>query len=229
MVDLVTHEKDAVPAKVGLELCTLCQLNCRDCYMRRSVTNYANVGGGYVTFEKFKHFLEMNPFVKEIELSNSGEVFLNPDLKQILEYAFNQKVALTIYNGCNLNSLSDELAEALVKYQVKGLTVSIDGASQEVYSAYRRNGDFNRVINNIKKINQYKEKYNCVYPVLQWQYIVMDTNDAIDEIQKAKEMAQQLKMKIFFKRTWNSAYVPKDVEGIKMLTGVDYTSRLEKK
>ena len=218
-------ESYTTPTKVRLELCTLCQLNCRDCYMRRSESNYCGVGKGYVTFDLFKRFVEMNPFVEFIETSNSGEIFLNPDLKKILEYAFHKKIALAAYNGCNLNSLSDELAEALVKYQFRGLTVSIDGASQEVYAAYRRNGNFNNVINNIRKINRYKEKYNSIYPNLGWQYVVMDTNDDIHEIQKAKELANELKMQIFFKETWNQNYIPKNIEQIKCETGVDYSYR----
>ena len=223
-VDCFVH-----PKKVRLELCTLCQLNCRDCYMRCSQSNYCSVGRGYVTFDAFKHFVKMNPFIKEIEISNSGEIFLNPDLEKILEYAFNKKITLCAYNGCNLNSLTERLAEALVKYQFKGLTVSLDGASQEVYVTYRRNGNFDNVISNIKKINKYKEHYNSMYPRLKWQYIIMDTNDDIIEIKKAKQMAKELGMDIFFKRTWNSSYIPRDIKRIKAETGVDYSFRLEKK
>lgn len=214
--------KDIVPVQARLELCTLCQLKCRDCYMRNSDSNYCNVGGGYVTFDNFKRFVEMNPFVKVIETSNSGEIFLNPDLERIMQYAFEKGIKLMAYNGVNLNHLSDKLAEALVKYQFEGMTVSLDGASQEVYAAYRRNGNFDNVINNIKKINKFKQKYNSPYPHFHWQYIVMDTNDNIDEIRKAKAMAAELGMIIFFKKTWNTDYFPKDPEGIKKETGLDY-------
>ncbi len=213
---------DLLPKNVRLELCTLCQLNCRDCYMRNSESNYCNVGGGYLTLDKFKKFIEMNPFVETIETSNSGEIFLNPDLERIIIYAYEKKVKLTAYNGVNLNYLTDSMAETLVKYQFGGMTVSLDGASQETYSAYRRNGNFENVINNIKKINEYKKKYHSPFPFLNWQYIVMDTDDDLSEIRKAKKMAGELGMMIFFKKTWNSNYIPKNITGIKEETGLDY-------
>ena len=41
--------------KVRLEACTLCQLNCKSCYMR--LQNSGSVENGYLTFENFKfHF-----------------------------------------------------------------------------------------------------------------------------------------------------------------------------
>ena len=50
------------------------------------------------------------------------------------------------------------MLETLVKYRFTGLTFSIDGTSQETYEKYRRNGNFNNVIENIKKIKFTKRK-----------------------------------------------------------------------
>ena len=57
---------------------------------------------------------------------------------------------------------------------------------------------------------------------MNWQYIVMDTDDDLSEIRKAKKMAGELGMMIFFKKTWNSNYIPKNITGIKEETGLDY-------
>ena len=105
---------------------------------------------------KYVLFLDSDDFIKEIEISNSGEVFLNPDIDLILEYAYKKNISIYIDNGTNFNSVREEAIENLVKYGVKRITFSIDGASQDVYSMYRRNGNFDRVIENIKKLNFYK-------------------------------------------------------------------------
>ena len=197
------------PVRARLEACTLCQLNCKDCYMRKE--NGGTVGAGYLTFENFRQFLLDNPYIREIELSNSGEVFLNPDLVKILELAQEKNVGITLGNGVNLNTVSEEQLEALVKYGVRFITVSIDGATQEIYSIYRRNGNLERVLDNIRAINDLKKRYHSEFPALQWQFVVMEHNE--QEIPIAEKMAEELGMRFFLKRDWGG-YRRKEGQGI---------------
>lgn len=178
------------PRSVRLETCTLCQLDCAWCYMRTG--NYGATGRGYLTFEKFKSFLDENNFIEHVEISNSGEVFLNKDLALMLKYAYEKHIDITIGNGSNFNDVSDEMLELLVKTQVKFINISLDGASQDIYSIYRRKGNFDKVIVNIKKLNEFKKKYNSVYPKLQWQFILMEHN--LCDVKAAKQMAKELDM-----------------------------------
>ena len=107
---------------------------------------------GFLKFDDFKKLLDDNDVIKRIELSNSGEIFLNPELVKMIEYAYEKGVTLTADNGVNLNYLTDEQAKALIKYNFASLAVSIDGASPETYKIYRVGGDYNRVIENIRKM-----------------------------------------------------------------------------
>lgn len=209
------------PISIRLELCTLCQLNCLDCYMRKN--NYGNTGKGYLNFENFKKIVDQNEYIEEIEISNSGEVFLNPDIVKILQYAYKKNICITIENGVNFNTISEKVIEALVKYQVNSMTFSIDGASQETYSIYRRNGNFDKVIDNIKLLIKYKEKYNSQIPYLKWQYILMNHNEC--DIKKAKKIAKSLDIEIYFKKDWENKYKPKDKKKILNLTGLDYDEK----
>jgi len=120
-------------------------------------------------------------------------------------------------NGVNLNTISDEVAEALVKFKFKHIQVSIDGASQEIYSQYRINGNFDTVIRNIQKINEYKLKYKSKYPELFWQYVLMEHNE--NDVINAKKIAKMLGMPISFKLTWDNGYIPKNVEMLKKKRG----------
>jgi MoaA/NifB/PqqE/SkfB family radical SAM enzyme len=184
--------------------------------MRRGETA---VGTGYLKYADFVNFIDKNDFVKEIELSNSGEIFLNPDLLKIMEYAYKKGITLTAYNGVNLNTVSDEVLEGLVKYDFKKITCSIDGASQETYSQYRDGGDFNNVIGNIKKINEYKKKYNSQFPELKYQFIIFGHNE--HEIPKAKKLAEDLGMEINFKFNWDNNFSPiKDMDFVRKETGL---------
>jgi MoaA/NifB/PqqE/SkfB family radical SAM enzyme len=76
----------------------------------------------------FQKLVDENPWLSHIELSNWGEIFLNPDLLKIIRYAHSKNLALTASNGVNLNTVKKELLEALVKYKFRHITCSIDGA-----------------------------------------------------------------------------------------------------
>lgn len=171
--------------------------------MRKNSDNKPVIGEGYLKFNDFKKFIEKNPYIKQIELSLSGEIFLNPELINIIQFAHKKRISLTAHNGVNLNTVSDEVLEGLVKYQFKGISISLDGTSNETYSIYRRNGNYNKVIANIKKLNEYKKKYNSIFPILTWQYIVFKHNK--HEICNIEKIAKELNFsRIYVKEAWNN-------------------------
>jgi len=99
------------------------------------------LGAGHLKLADFESLLERNPQIAHVELSNYGEMFLNPDLAGILACAFEHKVTVSGSNGANLNFAREDDLDALVRYRVRALTCSIDGATQETYSRYRVNGN----------------------------------------------------------------------------------------
>lgn len=210
------------PTSVCLDVCSLCNLNCAGCPMRKN--NFCGRGAGYLTFENFKKFIDKNRFIKHIEISNTGEPFLNPDIIKIMEYARLKKVALSAWGGSNFNEMSDAVLEAIAKTGVVGICIALDGARQETYSAYRRGGDFGRVIANIKKFNEYKKIHNAETK-LYWQYIILPTNESPDEIRAAKALAASLSMEMYFIRDWGNwrPAIDKRPE-IERETGIEFVS-----
>lgn len=193
---IYTREED-LPTRIRLDVCNLCQLDCAKCWMRSREEEIKKSGGyGFIKFDTFKTFIDNHPFIRDIEISNHGEIFLNPELEDIIRYAYEKNIHLTAGNGVNLNYLPERIAEALVKYQFHFLTISIDGASSKTYEIYRRRGNFDVVINNIKLINKYKEKYNSHYPVLEYKFVIFGHNQ--HEIEMAKKLAHELNMIIKF-------------------------------
>ena len=212
-------EKD-LPKSIIFDLCNKCQLNCPACLIRQNEEQVKKNGGfGYTSFQKFKEFIDKNPFINDIEIALHGEVLLNPDLEKILEYAYEKKVRLHTNIGVNLNTISESLAEAIVKYELEAMTVSIDGASPETYAIYRRGGDFNKVIDNIKMINRFKKQYNSNHPYLTYKFILFGHNE--HEILKAKELAKSLNMQILFTPNGQPDYSPiKNKEKVLKETGL---------
>jgi MoaA/NifB/PqqE/SkfB family radical SAM enzyme len=205
-----------IGSTVRLEASTLCQLRCQVCPLALGKTGI--LGRGYLRFSDFQHFVKQNPRIRNIELSNYGEIFLNPDLEDIITFAHSKNINLFALNGVNLNQVSENILEALVKFRFKIIYVSIDGASSDTYRIYRRGGDFDRVLDNIKSINTYKEKYGRIFPRLVWQFVVFGHNE--HQVPAAKKMAKALNMGFVTKLNWNKSYSPvKDKDFVRQEVG----------
>ena len=205
------------PIKIGLEASSFCQLKCPSCPTTSKAIHPA-VGSGFLSLRNFQRLLDENPWLEEIELSNYGEIFLNPDLLNITKFAYERDVALKADNGVNLNNVKESVLEGLVKYKFRSITCSIDGSRNETYNVYRVKGNFETVIENIRKINLFKQKYQSEYPILNWQFVVFGHNE--HEIPLARKLAGELDMKFSPKLSWDPKFSPiRDQEFVRKEVG----------
>lgn len=209
---------------VRIDASTVCQLRCPVCPTSSGHNKKGIVGWGFLKADNFIKIMEENPRISRVELSNWGEIFLNPELGRIIEYACKKNIKLTASNGSNLNTVSEVTLENMVKYKFNLLSISLDGASSETYGIYRRGGNFERVLSNIRTINSFKKKYGSEYPRLRWQFIIFGHNE--HEITKARDMARELNMEFYPKLNLDSNYSPvKDKESVKRASGLRYITR----
>jgi MoaA/NifB/PqqE/SkfB family radical SAM enzyme len=206
------------PWKIRLEASSFCQLRCPSCPTTSKAINPV-VGNGFLKLADFQKLLDQNRWLKTIELSNYGEIFLNPDLLEILRCAYERAVKLRADNGVNFNDVKESVLEGLVKYRFRSMTCSIDGASNETYGQYRVKGHFDAVIGNIRKLNRIKEKHRSAYPSLTWQFVVFGHNER--DIPLARRLARELGMKFYLKLSWDAKFSPvRDREAIRQEIGV---------
>lgn len=218
-------EQTINPRAIRLEASSFCQLRCPSCPTTARAIHPA-IGSGFLRPDDFRKLLDDNPSIALIELSNYGEIFLNPQLLQILELAHQRNVAVSAANGVNLNHVRDEVLEAIVKFRLRAMTCSIDGASQETYRRYRVRGNFENVIGNIRKINEFKRLYRSELPRLCWQFIVFGHNER--ELPEARRMAQELGMEFFVKLSWDNNFSPvTDEDAVRRETGTGAATRAE--
>jgi MoaA/NifB/PqqE/SkfB family radical SAM enzyme len=212
------------PSTIRLDASTVCQLKCPACSTTHGLIA-RNLGSKILKFEDFKKMVDSNPWIRSIELSNWGEIFLNRDLLKISAYAYEKKIVLNAANGVNLNTVKEEMLEGLVKYRFGFMTCSIDGASSETYKIYRKGGDFETVMANIRKINEFKVKYRSALPKLRWQFVVFGHNE--HEIPLARKMAHKLGMEFYVKLAWDSFFPVKNKKLVRALSGTGVASRKE--
>jgi MoaA/NifB/PqqE/SkfB family radical SAM enzyme len=193
------------PDRIRLEASSYCQLRCPSCPTAIGTIDAA-IGRGFLTAHDFEKLLENNPFLREVELSNYGEILLNPELPAILEAAHSRGVVMRADNGVNLNSASEQVLDAIVQYRLRSMTCSVDGASNETYKQYRVRGSFDRVIANVRRLNELKARHRSPYPILTWQFIVFGHNE--HELPVARRMADDLGMRFRAKLSWDPDFSP---------------------
>lgn len=208
-----------------MDASTHCQLRCPSCPTAKGLIK-ERLGGGSMTPESFRRLLDENPTIAHVELSNWGEIFLNAKLEEILEIAFERNVALTASNGVNMNDVKPRTLEAVVKYRVRHMTVSIDGASQESYEKYRVRGRFDDVIANLELLKSFKAKHQSPFPFLLWQFIAFGHNE--HEIDEARALAERLGMQFYVKLSWEEKFSPvKNLTRVRRATKGGAASRSE--
>jgi hypothetical protein len=184
------------------------------------------LGAGHLKVADFETLLDRNPELAEVELSNYGEMFLNPHLPELLAAAHRRQVVVSGNNGVNLNFASDEALEAVVRYRVRALTCSIDGATQETYARYRRNGDIDKVLGHIDRIREHKKRFGTAFPILYWQFVVFGHNQ--HEIETARAMAVGRGMEFAPRLSWDADHSPvTDPELVRIQTGLGAADRKE--
>ena len=213
--------------KISIDASTKCQLKCPECSTTKGIIKNGIVGSGFLKFENYKNIVEQNPDIKQIELSNWGEIFLNPEIELIIEYSYSKGIKLTAGNGTNFNKIENRTLESLVKYKFGYLNISIDGATQETYSKYRIGGNFEQVISNIRSLNCYKSQYKSQFPQLSWQFIIFGHNEY--ELPKIKALCRELNM-VFYPKLNHSAFSPVvDKEFVRKECGFGVATREEYK
>ena len=63
---------------------------------------------------------------------------------------------------------------------------SVDGICADIYSKYRKGGNFELIMKNVKAIQAQKRKYHKSTPHLQWKFTVFDYN--VNEIPYVRKM-----------------------------------------
>jgi radical SAM protein with 4Fe4S-binding SPASM domain len=148
-----------------------------------------------MSIETFKTVVGKFPELKSIELYNWGEPFLNSELFDMIEYAKKLKIFVTVHTNFSFKK-SDDFFVSLAKKGPHLLVFSLDGASQESYSKFRVNGNFQQVIDNIKKLKDFQKQLNANNSVLMWKFLVNKYNE--HEISVAKEIAKEIGIRIRF-------------------------------
>ncbi len=175
-----------MPISISIEPTTSCNLRCPEC------------PSGLRSFTRPTGMLEEKLYQKVIDelqdtllyllLYFQGEPYLHPYFFDLVRYAADRKIYTA--TSTNAHFLSDENAKRTVESGLDRLIISIDGTTQETYSAYRKGGNLEKVIEGTKRVLYWKKALKSKTPHVVFQFLVVRPNE--HEIESVQNLAKEL-------------------------------------
>jgi len=175
-----------LPVKIGFEPTTYCNLRCPECPSGlRSFTR--DTGTADQTL--FQSVVDqLYPKLVYLLLYFQGEPYLHPHFLDMVAYA--RKHNLYVATSTNGHYLTPAKAAETVKSGLSEVIVSVDGATQETYEAYRIGGKLEKVKEGIRNLVAAKKEAGTSYPFIILQFLVVRPNE--HEIPAIKKLGKEL-------------------------------------
>jgi radical SAM protein with 4Fe4S-binding SPASM domain len=145
------------PIYILIEPTSICNLRCPFCfqiddYFRDKDKN------GFINLKLFRKIIDdaVNSGVKALTMASRGEPLLHPDFNKMLDYVKGKFLELKINTNAML--LDEKMINAILRNEVNEVVFSIESTNEKDYSKKRVGGDFNRVLENIKKFNEIRKE-----------------------------------------------------------------------
>ncbi|MEK7291167.1 MAG: radical SAM/SPASM domain-containing protein [Planctomycetota bacterium] len=183
------------PSKISIESGNLCNLRCPLCPTGQQDKNAQK---GFISFDVFKKVIdEIGQSLTLIRLYNWGEPLLNKDLQRMIHYAKERCIDIKISTNLSMRMEDDQLSE-LLKSGLEKIYISCNGASPSTYIKYHAGGDFELVMDNMKRLVQKKKELPGCHTKLVWLFHVFKHNE--HETNAAQELAKKIGINIKISR-----------------------------
>jgi radical SAM protein with 4Fe4S-binding SPASM domain len=210
-----------MPPAMGIELTNNCNLQCPEC---SSGSGLMKRSKGYMDIELFNKIIsELRPYLYTLNLYFQGEPLLHPEFFSFIRNSGRIRTVIST-NG---HLLSVENSEKIVRSGLDKLIISLDGLDQDSYSAYRRGGDIETVLNGIKNITGVRKHHNSPLKI-EIQMLINGFNE--NQITQMKRLAADFNaslrlksMQIITKNNFASWLPSEGKYSRYRITGDDYT------
>ncbi len=159
---------------------------------------------GTLSEERFSALLKLyGPYAIGVYFCNYGEPLLNLETPKLIRLAKSYLMGAMLSTSLSVQRFDPD---AYVESGLDFMVLSIDGATQPVYERFRRNGDLELVLDNLRRLVDAKRRLKKRTPVLSWNFLAFKHN--AHEIPLATRMARKLGVNQFrvvspFDVTWD--------------------------
>lgn len=152
-----------------------CTLQCPGCvHTGNQKVNQFNWPSGQLKMDDFRRLLRnFGPYAFDVYFANYGEPLLNREFPRFV--SLSRRYGLPAYSSTSL-SVPRVDWDAVVSSGLSFLILSIDGATEDIYSRFRKRGRFDLVLKNLEALVVAKDRLKSYTPVLHWQFLLFEHN-----------------------------------------------------
>jgi radical SAM protein with 4Fe4S-binding SPASM domain len=167
---------DIRPLSLELDVTTQCNIRCIMCYF--SIPQFSSRKREDISIESFARLAgEAFPLCHTVALSNICEPLLHPRFGDLLAIATNWGVPRVTFTTDGL-LFDQETIEEVVLGGTDEVCVSIDAATKPTYERIRRKGNFDRLMANLRALDQAKHRHRSPTPRVGFNFVLMRSNVA---------------------------------------------------
>jgi radical SAM protein with 4Fe4S-binding SPASM domain len=170
-----------MPSFISVEPTTSCNLSCPEC--PSGLKKFSRPTGS-VTVETFDKITEQfSPYLFYVTLYFQGEPLLHKDFSSFVKKLKSKNIVVA--TSTNGHYLTAEKSKEIIQSGLDRLIISLDGTDSVTYEKYRRGGNFDTVVENIKTFMKTRKEMKRHNPFVELQFLVFKHNEhQTDEIKK---------------------------------------------
>ena len=171
-----------LPITMDIEPTTGCNFRCTMCQV--SSPNFISKN---LDYEMFKQVIDGNKQLLKIKLQGMGEPLVNNNFFNMVEYASKYSIVSEITTNGSLLNQNNILK--LQQSNLSRITVSIDGATPDVFEKIRVKSNFETVISNCRNlISSYKKR--IIRPEISAWCVIQ--NDNVNEFEEIYDLCKEI-------------------------------------
>ena len=174
------------PVAASIEPVNTCNLRCPECPAGMKELTRPQ---GAMKPELFRSIIDqLSPHLSWLTLYFQGEPYLSKHFFDFIAYARSKKIYVA--SSTNGQFLDGKSVRQTIDSGLNRLIISLDGADQHSYEAYRKGGDFGKVISGIRLLVSEKKLMKKRTPEIVLQCLILKSNE--HQLDKIRLMAKEL-------------------------------------
>lgn len=173
-----------LPKNIYIETTNMCNISCKICPR----TYFPLESKRSLTLKEFQHITNQFKQLETVLLHGVGEPLLNAELVKMIIHLKSQNSYVAINSNGTL--LDRVWSESLIKSRLDELRISIDAATPQTYNKVRNCGQLDKIIDNVKTLNDMKNEAKLNTPRISLWFVGM--KETIHELPSLLQIAHNI-------------------------------------
>ena len=187
--DNYTQEKnilDNYPLEIFAEVANTCNIRCIMCC--ETGNKWKNVSPPFLPISLVEKIQDSLDHAIMFHAFGYGEPLCNKDFIKLIQYVKDKNLFLDFFTNAVL--LDANKSSNIISNGVNCIYVSINGATKNTYEKIHCGASFNKIVENLIKLNEIKKEFKSHIPELKINMIAMNSN--FEEIPEIVKLAKKV-------------------------------------